>query len=159
MLAAGLAFTDQGGQHAQTAMSENAIAATDLWGQYQAKSIRANQARDFAGLAEATAPAGPARDTLLARLQADTQRFETDAQDGKQAIRARALAREAARDHAHERLEAFDNAAAALQLGIVLTTASVIAESAMLLIGGACMGAVGAILALLGLLNPGWAAW
>ena len=31
-LAAGLAFAEQGAQHAQTEMSADAIAATDLWG-------------------------------------------------------------------------------------------------------------------------------
>jgi len=140
-------------------MSESAIAATDLWGQYQAKSIRANQAKDSAGLAAAVAPAGPARDALLAHLASDLQRFENDAADGKAAIRARALEREAERDHAHGRLEAFDNGAAALQLAIVLTTASVITESGLLLGGGFLIGGLGVALALLGLVRPGWAAW
>jgi hypothetical protein len=157
-LAAGLAFTEQGAQHAQTAMSDSAIAAADLWNQYQAKSIRANQAEDFAGLAAAAAPPGAARDALLARLNGDLQRFETDQTDGKAAIRARALAREKARDAAHERLEGFDNGAAALQLAIVLTTASVITESSLLLAGGFIIGAFGCLLSLLGLLHPAWAA-
>jgi hypothetical protein len=158
-LAAGLAFTEQGAQHAQTAMSESAIAATDLWGQYQAKSIRANQAHDFAGLAAATAPAGPARDALLAQLSGDIARFETDKVDGKAAIAARARGLEGERDAAHRRLEAFDNGAAALQLAIVLTTASVITESMMLLAAGFIIGGAGGVLSLLGLFRPEWASW
>ncbi|MEJ0045492.1 MAG: DUF4337 family protein [Rhodospirillales bacterium] len=158
-LAAGLAFTEQGAQHAQTAMSESAIAATDLWGQYQAKSIRANQAHDFAGLAMAAAPAGPARDALLAQLNADISRFETDKADGKAAVASRARTLEKARDAAHERLEAFDNGAAALQLAIVLTTASVITDSGMLLLGGFLVGGAGVLLSVLGLVRPEWAAW
>ncbi len=59
-LAAGLAFSEQGAQHAQTQMSADAIAATDLWAQYQAKSIRANEAKDLASLAQVVAPAGHA---------------------------------------------------------------------------------------------------
>jgi hypothetical protein len=158
-LAAGLAFTEQGAQHAQTAMSESAIAATDLWGQYQAKSIRANQARDFVGLATATAPPGAARDAFLAKLHEDIGRFETDQADGKAAIAAHAHALEATRDAAHRRLEAFDNGAAALQLAIVLTTASVITESMMLVLAGFAIGAAGVALSVLGLLRPEWAAW
>jgi hypothetical protein len=158
-LAAGLAFTEQGAQHAQTAMADNAIAATDQWAQYQAKSIRANQTKDFAGLAEASAPPGAARDALLARLNADLATFENDRQDGKPAIKARAIAHEAARDAARAKLEAFDNGAAALQLAIVLTTASVITESMLLLAGGFVIGGLGGLLSLLGVIRPEWASW
>jgi hypothetical protein len=158
-LAAGLAFTEQGAQHAQTAMSESAIAATDLWGQYQAKSIRANEARDFSGLAAATAPPGPGRDALVSRLDADIAHFEGNQADGKAAIAAHAHALEKVRDAAHGRLEAFDNGAAALQLAIVLTTASVITDSMMLLLGGFLVGGAGGLLSLLGLFRPEWASW
>jgi hypothetical protein len=56
-------------------------------------------------------------------------------------------------------LEAFDNGAAALQLAIVLTTASVITESMMLLTAGFLIGAAGGALSLLGLFRPEWASW
>jgi hypothetical protein len=158
-LAAGLAFTEQGAQHAQTRMSASAIAAADLWAQYQAKSIRANEARDMATVVAVAAPAGPGRDQAVARLQADAERFERDGTSGKAAIAAQAHSNEAARDAAHERLEAFDNAAAALQLGIVLTTASVITGSMLLAGGGLLLGIVGAALGILGLVRPEWAAW
>jgi hypothetical protein len=158
-LAAGLAFTEQGAQHAQTRMSASAIAAADLWAQYQAKSIRANEARDMASVVAVAAPAGPDRDRAVAALRADADRFEHDSTAGKSAIGAQAHADEEARDAAHERLEAFDNAAAALQLGIVLTTASVITGSMMLAGGGLLLGLVGGALGILGLIRPEWAAW
>ena len=60
---------------------------------------------------------------------------------------------------AHERLEAFDNAAAALQLAIVLTTASVITGSVMLVGAGFLLGLVGGALGVLGMVRPEWAAW
>ena len=44
-LAAGLALTEQGAQHAATSMNQSSITAADLWAQYQAKSIRATQAK------------------------------------------------------------------------------------------------------------------
>ena len=106
VLAAGLAFSEQGAQHASTAMSANAIAATDLWAQYQAKSIRAAQTASMADLAEVTAPPGAARDALVAKLRAEVTHFEQDPATGKAAIAALAKNREIARDAAHTRLQA-----------------------------------------------------
>lgn len=160
VLAAGLAFSEQGAQHANTRMSQSAVAASDLWGEYQAKSTRANDTRDLAALA-AMIPAAKPEDTaaVQARFAADLARFESDPKTGKIALAAKAHDLEEARDAAHERLEAFDNAAAALQLGIVLTTASVITGSLMLAWGGALLGIAGGLLAVLGLFAPGLASW
>jgi hypothetical protein len=158
-LAAALAFSEQGAQHAQTAMNADGLAAADLWAQYQAKSIRANEAKDLAAVAAVTAPPGKERDDLVARLQADSTRFETEKGVGKAAVGAAAKAREEARDAAHEKLEVFDHASAALQLGIVLVTASVITGSTLLVILGALLGAAGAVLGLLGAFAPGLASW
>ena len=159
VLAAGLAFSEQGAQHADTKMTESAVAATDSWAQYQAKSIRANEARDLAAMAatlQATSPEAQA--ALQATFAKDIARFESDPKDGKAAIAAHATALEAERDAAHERLEAFDNAAAALQLGIVLTTASVITGSILLVYCGAALGLLGGALAVLALIHPALAA-
>jgi hypothetical protein len=158
-LAAGLALTEQGAEHAQTRLNLTSIAAADLWAQYQAKSIRANEARDLASLAGIAAPAGPARDAVVAALLHDADHFEKDSKAGKQAIAAQAHADEDARDAAHERLEAFDNASAALQLAIVLTTASVITGSMMLTGAGMLLGAIGLALGVLGMVRPEFAAW
>jgi hypothetical protein len=159
VLAAGLAFAEQGAQHAQAEMSEKAIAAADLWAQYQAKSIRANEARDLAAVLAVTSPASPARDAVIAQLHGDATRFENDGSTGKTAIANQARALEAARDASHARLQSFDYAAAAFQLGIVLTTASVITRSRMLVAGAAVLGVAGAVLGLLGLIRPDWAGW
>lgn len=158
-LAAGLAITEQGAEHAQTRMNQSSIAAADLWAQYQAKSIRANEARDLASVVSVAAPAGPARDATVAALLHDADHFEKDTKLGKQAIAALAHADEEARDAAHEHLEAYDNAAAALQLAIVLTTASVITGSTMLTWGGVLLGVIGVALGVLGFVRPEWAAW
>ena len=154
VVAAGLAFCEQGAQHAQTRMNESAIAATDIWAEYQAKSIRSNQTRDLADMAstlQATVPDD--RDRLVARLREDTDHFEHDPKAGKTALAQQAHAREEERDHARERLEMFDNAAAGLQLAIVMLTASVITGSAMLMWLGLAIGAAGAGF---GLYAVGW---
>ncbi len=159
VLAAALAFCEQGAQHADTRMSESAVAASDVWAEYQAKSTRANESRDLAQIA-GLLPAGATGDAaaIQAKFAADITRFETDPKTGKQALAARAKGLEQARDAAHERLEAFDNAAAALQLGIVLTTASVITGSVMLVWLGGLLGLVGGVLAVLGMVAPAIAA-
>ncbi len=160
ILAAALAFCEQGAQHADTRMTESAVAATDIWAEYQAKSIRANEARDLAALAGALQPSSPGATTKLQdQLNSDIAHFETDPKSGKTALADQAHHLEAERDHAHERLEAFDDAAAALQLGIVLTTASVITGSMMLVYGGLALGLVGAGFALLALVAPALAAF
>jgi hypothetical protein len=159
VLAAGLAFCEQGAQHADTRMTESAVAATDIWAEYQAKSIRANEARGLAQVAAALQPASPeAAAKLQDQFASDIAHFETDPISGKAALSAHAHALEAERDHAHERLEAFDNAAAALQLGIVLTTASVITGSVMLVYAGFALGLIGAGFAVLALIAPALAA-
>ncbi len=155
VLAAGLAFTEQAAQHAQTRMSDSAISAADVWAEYQAKSTRANEVRELGQLA-ALLPADATHDPVAvqARFAADVARFENDPTSGKQALATRAQGLEHTRDAAHERLEAFDNAAAALQLGIVLTTASVITGSLMLVWGGVLLGLAGGALGVLGLVAP-----
>ncbi len=160
VLAAGLAFCEQGAQHAQTHLSESAVAAADVWAEYQAKSTRANETRGLAAIA-ALLPSLSPNDhaTLQAKFAQDVERFENDPKSGKAALAAHARALEAERDAAHLRLDAFDNAAAALQLGIVLTTASAITGSLMLVWGGVLLGGLGAALALLGLADPALASF
>jgi small-conductance mechanosensitive channel len=160
LLAASLAFAEQGAQHANTTMSQDAIEAADLWAQYQAKSIRATASRQLADLAATmTTPDPAARDALVARLRADEAGFENDPAAGKKAIAAAAKRLEQGRDAAHERLDAFDNAAATLQLAIVLFTASVITGSALLIWAGGLLGVAGVVLAVLGLAAPGLASF
>lgn len=155
-LAAALAFCEQGAQHAQTRMSQSAVSAADVWAEYQAKSTRANETKDLAQIVALLPPtAGGDAAAIQARFAADIARFETDPKTGKAALAERAKSLEEARDAAHERLEGFDNAAAALQLGIVLTTASVITGSLMLVWAGALLGVAGVVVALLGLFAPG----
>lgn len=159
ILAAGLAFSEQGAQHADTRMSESAVAAADVWAEYQAKSTRANEDRDLSDIAAALTTADKAaHDALAAKFAEKIDHFENDAKTGKTALADKARELEAERDAAHLRLEAFDNASAALQLGIVLTTASVITGSVMLVWGGLLLGVAGGVLAVLGLVHPALAA-
>ena len=161
ILAACLAISEQGSKHAEIRVSENAIAATDAWAQYQGKSIRQALAHDLAALGATLAlPPGEAapaaRSTVLQGLAQEQAHYERDPGDGKQAIAQRAHGFEQAREDALARTHSYDNAAAAFELGIVLATVSVIATSEMLLAASLCLGGVGLVLTLLGWLAPTW---
>ena len=159
VLAAGLAICEQQGKHAEITVQENAILTADAWAQYQAKSIRSAIALDIARLgATLDRPVEPdmiaMRAGLLKDLASDQVRYEKDTKDGKQAIAKRAQGFDAVRQDALERTHTYDNAAASLELGIVLATASVITTSKMLLRFAFVLGALGLVLGVLGAVAP-----
>lgn len=163
VLAAGLAVTEQGAKHAEIRVTENSVFATDAWAQYQAKSTRGTFSKDLSDLLGVLGPSDPAvvalRTKMQDRLNEDQERFERDPKDGKDAIFKRARAFEEVRDHSLEQSHAFDNGGALMELGIVLSTASAIIKSRLLVRMAFGFGAVGAALAILGLLAPEYAAF
>jgi Domain of unknown function (DUF4337) len=163
ILAALLAITEQGAKHAEIRVEQAAIAAADSWAQYQAKSTRGSFAADLVDLIGALDTSDTAamrrRSAVVEKLKKDEERYTSDPKDGKRAIARRARAFEEARDVALEQTHAYHNGTAALELGIVLTTASAIIKSRMLIIMALGFGAAGAILALLGLIAPEYGAF
>jgi hypothetical protein len=162
VLAAGLAITEQGAKHAEIRVQQNSISATDAWAQFQAKSTRGTLSKDLAGIIGVLGSADSAvmdrRTQLLAELKQEQDRFENDPKDGKTAIAARARAFEAERDHALEQTHAYHNGAAAMELGIVLSTASAIIRARPLILMALAIGIAGAVFAVLGLLAPEYGA-
>jgi hypothetical protein len=164
VLAALLALAEVQAKHAEVKVQENLIAAADAWNQYQAKSIRQAVARDLERLSGTLdMPADPAlatqRKALLKTLHGDQEHYESDPKDGKTAIAARAHGFEDAREESLERFHAFDNVVAALELGIVLATASAITQSKMLVRLALGLGLLGVVLAVLGFVAPSVAAF
>lgn len=160
VLAAALAICEQQSKHAEIAVEENAVLAADAWNQYQAKSIRAAVAQDIARLgATLDPPAEPRllllRADVLKQLHADQIHYERGGKDGKKEIALRARHFEEVRQYSLERTHTFDNAAAALELGIVLSTASAITLSKLLIRFAGLMGVIGLVLGLLGFFAPG----
>ena len=159
ILAAVLALSEQQAKKAEIAVQENSILAADAWNQYQAKSVRAALAQDLARLGATLdqpvqAELVAERRGVLRQFQADLIHYEADGKDGKTAIAARAQAFEAARQDALERTHSFDNAGAALELGIVLATASVVTMSRLLFRFAGVLGVAGAALSVLGATAP-----
>lgn len=159
VLAASLAICEQQAKRADIAVEEYGILAADTWGEYQAKSVRSALARDLQRLATtldlpAQTDRAALRLDLLKQLSSDQQHYEKDSDTGKAALAARARDLEAQRLESLERAHTYDNAAASLELGIVLSTASVIASSKLLLRFSYVMGAIGVVLAAFGVIAP-----
>ncbi len=159
ILAAMLAVCEQQAKHADIKVQANAVLAADAWNQYQAKSIRQLLSQDLSALTSALDPStDPAfaqkRAALIKRFDEDAAKFQKDPKEGKDVIATRARGYEETRDETLERAHSFDNAAAALELGIVLATASAITVSTMLIRFAMLMGAAGVVLAVLGWTFP-----
>ncbi len=162
--AAGLALAEQGAKHAEIRVQSNLIAAADAWAQYQAKSTRETMSKDFIavlqGLDLATnREVADRRSHIISDISAEERRFEDDPNDGKAAVARRAHAFEEARDHALEQTHAYHNGSAALELGIVLTTASAIIGSRWLILVAIALGIIGSACALAGMFAPEWGAF
>ena len=121
----------------------NTIRANDTWNFYQSKSIKqtiAENARD---------DAAARRDTKkVVELTARIDRYETDpvSGEGKQELMARARGLEAARDEAKLHSPWLTFAGSALQLSIVLLSASILAVSMGMFYSSIVVGLIGAIL-------------
>jgi hypothetical protein len=160
VLAALLAICEQQGKRAEIAVQANAILAADTWSEYQAKSIRAATVQNLRRFATTLDPPQDAaraaqREEVLKQLDSDREHYEHDPQTGKDAIAARARHYEAVREESLERAHTLDNASAALQLGIVLATASVITGSAVLIWFAYAMGTLGVVLGASAIAAPG----
>jgi hypothetical protein len=162
VLAAALAVTEQGAKHAEIRVQENSIFATDAWAQYQAKSTRSTFSNDVSELISVLDTGDPSlmerRKALLERLKRDQDRYEKDPKDGKIAIAERARTFEVERDHSLEETHAYHNGVAAMELGIVLSTASAIIRSRLLLLMALGLGVTGVVFAILGLVAPEYGA-
>jgi len=160
VLAAALAICEQQAKHAEVTLTEKAVLAADAWSQYQAKSIRAAAAHDLgsvtASLDDAETPERAAlRAHVLKQLADDEVHYNKDPKTGKEAIAELAHSYEEQRSVAMEKSHSLDNAAAALDLGIVLATASVITSAGPLLVFAYAMGILGIVLGVSAIVAPG----
>ena len=160
ILAALLAFLDHGAKLNQTKAFELAISASDQWNFFQAKSLRMYVLRSDTELIETLDPSADqqrqqTRTDTISKWKADATRYDSDPQsgEGRKELMAKARDTEASRDHSLHALHYFENGTSAVQLAIVLATASVIAEVGWLLLLSCGMGGIGVIFGLLGLLT------
>ena len=161
VLAAVLAVCEQQAKRADIAVEENAVSAADTWNEYQAKSVRSAISRDLERFGTtldlpADAERAKLRTDYLTQLRSDQEHYEKDKLTGKEALAERAHHFEERREFNLERAHTYDNAGAALELGIVLATASVITSATLLLRVAYALGAMGVLLGIVGAVAPGF---
>src|SRR5215218_9448382 len=161
ILAAMLALVEVSGGNAEQDATTNNITAANLWSFYQAKTIRRSNLQQLTEMVELDLPDLPperaerTRKRLEAwRATAERYESEPDTNEGRKELAARAKAAEEVQDCALAADNMFDYGSAALQLAIVLASASIVVGVTWLAwLAGGC-GVIGVAFALLGWFAP-----
>ncbi|MEI6412895.1 MAG: DUF4337 domain-containing protein [Pseudomonadota bacterium] len=161
ILAALLAISETAGKSTQNASLNENIHASDTWAQYQAKKIRMITLETAADNLEAMVPnAGGDLNTAAAKLikkwRTTSVRYksEPDTGDGLKELGEKAKAAEGRRDRALAAYHLFEFGSAALQLAIVLASATVVTGAMALAWVSGGLGLLGILLGALGWLAP-----
>ncbi len=148
VLAALLAIASLAGSRASTEAILAQAKATDTWNEYQANSLKRHVNLDDAAairiLGTGTPNEAAANKQAASLEQAVTDKYQP-AQDD---LMPRALELEHERDVAESRHRGFQTAEAAFQLGIVLSSISIVARARWLLAVGGALGVLGLLLGL-----------
>ena len=136
----------------QTAYLAHDVAASDLWSQYQGKSVRRTVMLDAADVLDAEAAllpeaATPGRGDRIARTAtadraAAAQLADDPGHEGMRQVAARAQAEEGARDHALHLHEGLERSVRGLQIAIVLVGLFMVTRLFWLLFLGGALAAV-----------------
>ncbi len=162
VLAAVLAFSETLGKGAQTTALSLNIEAANLWSFFQAKTIRMTAVRTAGEALEAQLPlAATPQASEAARKRIDDWRktaarydSEPETGEGRKELAARAKAAEQKRDRTLAAYHQYETASAALQLAIVLASATVVTNVAFLMWAAMGLGVVGAAFCLVGFVAP-----
>lgn len=160
VLALILAFAGVGGKGAQFEASTENVEVANLWAFYQAKAIRGTTLLAFAELLEAeigseTNPTvKAAKEQQIKAWKQTVARYESEpeAREGRKELAERAKSMEEHRETSMAKYHNYEIASAALEIGIVLASATIITGMAMLawIAGG---------LGIIGLVFMGLAMW
>jgi hypothetical protein len=146
VMAALLAISNLAGSRASTEAILAQTRASDTYNEYQANSLKRHINLDDANqlriLASGT-PAQAAAEQQAASLENDVNQKYLPAQTE---LLPEAQALEAERDVAEARHRGFQSAEAAFQLGIVLSSISIVARARWLLVAGGVLGVLGLLL-------------
>ena len=154
VLALVLAFSETLGKSAQTAALASNIEASNLWAFFQAKTIRQTVLRTAAEHAQTENKDASKKQIETWRKTADRYQSEPETGEGRDQLAARAKAAEKKRDVSMAAYHHFELASAAMQIAIVLASASIItAIGALFWIAGG-LGIVGAAFCIIGFFFP-----
>jgi hypothetical protein len=163
ILALFLALAEAGAKNAEHRSIEKNIESSDLFNFYQAKKVRstiaetAAQAFEVERVAATDPKAQQALEKQIGDWKAVVARFEKDPkkpEDSLEAIQERAVAAAEARELSNRRLEHFEYASGALQIAIVLASASIITGMIVLVWLASGLGLIGAVLMAFGYFAP-----
>src|SRR4051812_15071543 len=155
VLALVLAFSETLGKAAQTNALALNIEASNLWAFFQAKTIRQTVLRTAAEEVEAGNTSEAAK-KQAAKWKDTAQRYQSEPEtnEGRDQLAARAKAAEKKRDTSMAAYHHYELASAAVQIAIVLASASIIAEIIALAWIGGALGAVGVVFCGIGFFAP-----
>jgi hypothetical protein len=161
-LAAALAISEMAGKEAQFSSIAHNIESSDLWAFYQAKTIRSTMVHTAIDATSLLSTGDVPADQLAARQkQVDTwksavDRFDSDpaTHEGRKELAERASKIAELRDEELHAYHHFEYGSAALQLAIVMASASVITELTLLEIVSGALGIAGVVFGLLGWFAP-----
>jgi uncharacterized protein DUF4337 len=152
ILALVLAFSETLGKSAQTTALSANIEASNLWAFFQAKTIRQTVLRTAA---EQLAVDHPSAKQIEAwRRTADRYQSEPETGEGRDQLAARAKEAEKKRDRNLAAYHHYELASAAVQIAIVLASASIITAIAALTWIAAGLGVVGVVFCGIGFFAP-----
>ncbi|MBI5910167.1 MAG: DUF4337 domain-containing protein [Betaproteobacteria bacterium] len=162
ILALVLAFSETLGKGAQTQALSLNIEVSNLWTFFQAKTVRLTMMKTAAEtaaleLAQTTDPkAKDVIDKQIAGWRKTAERYDSEPEtnEGRKELAARAKATEQKRDRALAAYHNYELASGAVQIAIVLASASIITGLAVLVWIAAALGAVGVAFSLIGFFWP-----
>ena len=155
VLALVLAFSETLGKSAQTAALSLNIEASNLWAFFQAKTIRQTVLRTAAEQSAIAATSEQAKKQMDAwKKTADRYQSEPETGEGRTELAARAKEAEKKRDRALAAYHHYELASAAVQIAIVLASASIVVSAPVLAWIGAALGVVGVVFSVIGFFAP-----
>jgi hypothetical protein len=155
VLALVLAFSETLGKSAQTAALAYNVEASNLWAFFQAKTIRQTTLRTAAEQVELLVSSENAR-KQVSKWRDTAQRYqnEPETNEGREQLAARAKEAEKRRDTSMAAYHHYELASAAVQIAIVLASASIITTMPLLAWTAAALGLVGVAFCAIGFFAP-----
>ena len=155
VLALVLAFSETLGKSAQTAALAANIEASNLWAFFQAKTIRQTTLRTAAEQTELLNPNEAAK-KQIGKWKETAQRYQSEPEtgEGRDQLAARAKEAEKKRDTSMAAYHHYELASAAVQIAIVLASASIITAMVALVWLAAGLGVLGVVFCVIGFFFP-----
>lgn len=155
VLALVLAFSETLGKSAQTAGLAYNIEASNLWAFFQAKTIRQTTLRTAAEQTEVLVSNENSKKQADAwRKTAQRYQNEPETNEGRDQLAARAKEAEKKRDTAMAAYHHYELASAAVQIAIVLASASIITSMVALVWIAGALGVLGVVFCVIGFFFP-----